>query len=79
MTAFMMAALLLGVDLDASPLCFASDVRKLCCPSACAVKDSPKWTEANDVLRGCMRGIGCRDDDSRGATVAMRCECVAGK
>lgn len=55
--------------------CFASDVAKLCCPSACAVKNSPKWERANDVLRGCMKGIGCSDSESKGETVGMRCDC----
>ena len=54
-------------------MCFASDVAKLCCPSACAVKDSPKWPQANDVLRGCARGIGCKDVDNW--TVGMKCQC----
>ena len=52
-TPFMMAALLLGLDLDAVPMCFSSDVEQLCCPSACATKNSPKWTQANDVLHAC--------------------------
>ncbi len=56
MTPFMMAALL-----EAVPMCFSSDVKQLCCPSACGTKNSPKWTQANDVLRGCMRGLGCGD------------------
>jgi hypothetical protein len=74
-TPLMMAAMLLGLNLDAVPMCFASDVQKLCCPSACATKDSPKWPQANDVLRGCMRGIGCSDSESKGATVGMKCNC----
>ena len=72
MTPLVMAALLLGLNLDAVPVCFSSDVKALCCPSACAVKNSPKWEQANEVLRGCMRGLGCSDGESRGATVAMR-------
>ena len=73
MTALTMAALLLGLNLDAVPMCFASDVAKLCCPSACAVKASPKWTQADQVLRSCAKGIGCKDVD--GWTVGMRCGC----
>lgn len=73
MTALALAAMLLGLNLDASPMCFQSDVKKLCCPSACAVKDSPKWAEANDVLKGCARGIGCKEVG--GWTVGMRCQC----
>ena len=75
MTPFVMAALLLGVNPDAVPMCFASDVKQLCCPSACATKNSPKWTVANDVLRACMKAIGCSDGESKDATVGMRCEC----
>lgn len=52
--------------------CFAADVKTYCCPSACAAKHSGKWYQANDVLRGCMRGMGC---DANGATVFMRCGC----
>ena len=66
----------LGFDVPApAELCFMSDVQKLCCPSACAVKDSPKWTDANEVLRACMRGIGCSEGDSKGASVFMKCNC----
>lgn len=75
MTPLIMATLLLGQNLDAVPMCFASDVKQLCCPSACATKGSPKWPQANDVLRACMKGIGCTDSESKGATVGMRCEC----
>ncbi len=77
MTPLLMAALLLGLNAP-DPVCFASEVAKLCCPSACAVKNSPKWERANDVLRGCMKGIGCSDGESKGATVGMKCNCHAG-
>jgi hypothetical protein len=77
MTPFMMAALLLGLDLDVVPLCFSSDIQKFCCPSACAVKNSPKWTQADGVLRGCMKGIHCSDGESNGATVGMKCNCTS--
>ena len=63
----------LWFEQPAAPMCFTSDVQRLCCPSACAVKDSPKWTQANDVLRGCARGIGCKDVEAW--TVGMKCEC----
>jgi hypothetical protein len=59
---------------QAEPMCFSSDVRQLCCPSACAVKRSPRWSGADEVLRACMVGIGCKSE-VRGATVGMRCEC----
>lgn len=58
------------------PLCFQSDVKALCCPSACAAKrDVHLWPRANDVLRGCAKGIGCKSVDSW--TVGMRCNCDA--
>lgn len=53
--------------------CFASDVKAYCCPSACAVKKSSHWYQANEVLRGCMRGLGCSSVE--GATVYMKCGC----
>lgn len=60
----------------AEPMCFASDVKALCCPSACAAKrDVHLWPKANDVLRGCMRGLGCSDSESKNASVQMRCNC----
>jgi len=62
----------------AEPVCFVSDVQKYCCPSACVVKDSPKWHQANDVLRACMRGIGFSDAESKGATVFTKCSCGKG-
>ena len=63
----------------AEPVCFASDVKALCCPSACAVKASPKWMQADQVLRSCMRGLGCSDSESKGATVFNRCNCGRAK
>jgi len=57
----------------AEPVCLQSDVKQLCCPSACAVKGSPKWTQADGVLRVCAKGIGCKHVD--GWTVGMRCDC----
>lgn len=74
MTPILLAALLLGLDTPES-VCFASDVAKLCCPSACAVKNSPKWEQTNEVLRECMKGIGSSDGESKDATVSMRCKC----
>lgn len=59
----------------AEAVCFASDVKQLCCPSACAVKSSLKWAKADEVLRACMRSIGCSDGESKSATVFSRCNC----
>jgi len=61
----------------ADPACFASDVKQLCCHSACGVKNSPKWTQADSVLRSCAREIGCKGVD--GWTVGMKCDCQKGK
>ena len=61
----------------AEPVCFASDIKQLCCPSACDVKRSTKWQRANEVLRSCAKGIGCKDSDNW--TVGMRCDCARGK
>jgi len=73
MKALVSILFLLLVVLSTSGACFQSDVTKLCCPSACAVKTSPKWTQADSVLRSCARGIGCKGVD--GWTVGMKCDC----
>ena len=79
MTPFAMAALMVGMNLevgsDAVPMCFASDVKALCCPGACAAKNGHKWPQVNEILRGCMKGLGCSDSESKGATVFMKCDC----
>ena len=59
-------------------VCFASDVKAYCCPAACTVKKGPKWYQADEVLRGCMKGLGCSVGDTKGATVGMRCQCSKG-
>jgi len=66
---------MLLVVLSISGACFQSDVHVYCCPSACAVRNSPKWSDADKVLRSCMRSVGCSDSESKGATVGMRCSC----
>lgn len=75
MTALLMIALWFEQPAQPDPVCFASDVAKLCCPSACAVKKSPKWTQADGALRGCMKSIGCSDGESKSATVGTKCNC----
>jgi hypothetical protein len=60
---------------DAVPMCFSSDVKAICCPAACAAKASSKWQQADEVLRGCMKGLGCSDGSTKSATVFMRCDC----
>jgi hypothetical protein len=67
-------ALALWFEVEVAPMCYASDIKALCCPSACAVRRSSRWEHANDVLRACMRGIGC-GSESKSATVGMRCDC----
>jgi len=54
-------------------LCFTSDVRAICCPSACAAKRGSKWYKADEILRACVNSLGCND---RGATVEGRCSCM---
>lgn len=70
----MILAVALWFGVEVEPMCFASDVRALCCPSACAAKNTPgKWTQADEMLRSCARSIGCKSVESW--TVGMRCEC----
>lgn len=54
-------------------MCFSSDVRAFCCPSACAVKARRMPSDANAVLRGCWASLGCRG--SAPSSVAMYCNC----
>jgi len=59
----------------ASASCFDSDVKQLCCPSACAAKKSSKfWPEADHVLQQCMVSIGCGEKSSS-SSVFMKCNC----
>lgn len=69
----MLQSALLILLFEAQPVCWASDVAALCCPTACATKASPRWSQADEVLRSCMRGLGCSRVE--GATVGMRCGC----
>ena len=72
---FLAAAVVTSVALkscEAEAACFRSDVKQLCCPSACAVKDSPKWYRANDTLAQCAKSLGC---DSGKLSVFMVCGC----
>lgn len=61
---------------EAADMCFSSDVQGICCPAACAAKNGKQWSKADEILRGCMRGIGCNDSTVHGATVGMRCNCA---
>ena len=69
----MMLALLF--DLEPSPMCFASEVRELCCPAACAVREKRMPTDGDRVLRACMAGLGCSEGESKSATAGTRCGC----
>lgn len=69
----MTAWLLLMLNLNADPMCFSSDVKSICCPSACAAKKSSKWPQADEILQGCMHVLGCSVGKSD--TVSMHCDC----
>jgi len=70
-------AIIIAMLFTQSPeqVCFASDVSKLCCPSACGAKKSPHWYQADGVLRVSMRGLGCRASESKTANLSMSCNC----
>jgi hypothetical protein len=55
--------------------CASWDVREVCCPAGCAARSGRKWSRADEVLRACMRGIGCSPGEVSGATVFIRCDC----
>ena len=61
------------------PLCFVSDVQQLLlwfglCHQGFAQVGTGKRRAAR-----CMKGIGCSDGESKGATVGLRCECGKAK
>jgi hypothetical protein len=74
MLATLLIATLFGIEAE-PVVCFSADVQRLCCPAACAAKAGKDWTRADDILRGCMRGIGCGESTTSGATTFMRCGC----
>ncbi len=59
-------------DLPPVPMCFTSEVREVCCPSACAVRAKHMPSDGDRVLRACLEGLGCSD---KSATVGMLCNC----
>lgn len=65
---------ILFVESLAHASCFDSDVKSYCCPSACAVKKSSHWYQADAVLQQCMQSIGCGEKSSS-ASVFMKCNC----
>jgi len=55
--------------------CTSWDVKDNCCPAGCAAKNGTQWSKADQILRACMKGLGCSDSDSKSATVFMKCDC----
>jgi hypothetical protein len=55
--------------------CASWDIVENCCPAGCAAQKGSNWPRADDILRGCMRGLGCSEDDVKNATVFMKCDC----
>ncbi len=55
--------------------CTSFDVKDACCAAGCAAKKGSNWSKADDILRGCMRGLGCSESDAKSATVFMKCDC----
>ncbi|MDB4935216.1 MAG: hypothetical protein JWP87_2188 [Labilithrix sp.] len=60
---------------EALASCASWDVKENCCPAGCAAKKGTQWSKADDILRGCMRGLGCGESDVKSATVFMKCDC----
>jgi hypothetical protein len=60
---------------EALAACTSWDIKENCCPAGCAAKKGSNWPKADDILRGCMRGLGCSEDEVKGATVFMKCDC----
>jgi hypothetical protein len=67
--------LLRALALAALAACFTSDVRALCCPSACAVARSSRWYEADRTLTACARSLRCYHGSSTLDT-RMVCQCL---
>lgn len=55
--------------------CSSFDVKDVCCPAGCAAKKGPTWAKADEIFRGCMRGLGCGETDVKNASVFMKCDC----
>lgn len=60
---------------EALASCASWDIKANCCPAGCAAKKGTQWPKADDILRGCMRGLGCGEGDVKSATVFMKCDC----
>ena len=59
----------------ASAACTRWDVKDTCCLAGCAAKRGSNWSKADEILRGCMRGLGCGESEVKDATVFMNCDC----
>jgi hypothetical protein len=57
---------------EALAACASSDVKNKCCPAACDANKSDH-TKANQILRGCMKDLGCVSGSD--ATVFGYCGC----
>ncbi len=66
--------LLLCSTAGATTSCPSWDVQVYCCPSACSAKKLPGHKE-DTILRSCMRGLGCSEDESSHGTVFQMCTC----
>jgi hypothetical protein len=58
---------------EALAACASSDVRNKCCPAACDANKSDH-TKGNQILRGCMKDLGCVSGTTDG-TVFGYCSC----
>jgi hypothetical protein len=68
--AFLLIVLCIPSAAAQHSVCTSWDVRKFCCPGACAVTDSQR---AGAVLRGCMAGLKCPGSDN--ASTFQVCSC----
>jgi hypothetical protein len=59
----------------ASAGCTPWDVKDTCCLAGCAAKRGSNWPKADEILRSCMRGLGCSESEVKDATVFMNCDC----
>lgn len=59
----------------ASAGCASWDIKDTCCLAGCAAKRGSNWSKADEILRGCMQGLGCSEREVGNATVFMKCDC----
>ncbi len=60
---------------EALAACGSQDIHNQCCPTACEANNDPKKkSQANYILRGCMKNLGCKSGLSDG-TVFSYCNC----